>query len=105
MISSSGAERMQFGPAIEILERIVRPVVGPPAHETLQVATLVEILFVELATGRHVVGEQLPFEHRPVRRGHRRIDRDGHFRRMRLVERTRGEVVHRAERRPRLRPR
>ena len=69
-----GAERVQLGPAIEVLERIVRPVVRAPAQEALQIAALVVVLLVELAARGHVLGEQPPLERRPRGRRHRRVD-------------------------------
>jgi hypothetical protein len=46
----AGPERVQLRPAIEVLERIVRAVVGAPAHEALQVAAVVEVF---LKNSRH----------------------------------------------------
>ena len=76
-ISSSAAERMQLRPAIEILERIVRPVVRAPAQERLEIAARVVVLLVELPARGSVVGKELALEPRPCRRGHRRVDDDG----------------------------
>ena len=64
-------ERVQLGPAVEILERIVRAVVGAPPHEALQVAPGVEVLREEFTAGRHVLGEQLPLKNGPTRRSMR----------------------------------
>jgi hypothetical protein len=68
------SERVQFRPVVEILERVVRPVVGAPAHEALKVAAVVEVFLVELAARRHVVGEELSLERGPPRRIHARVD-------------------------------
>ena len=70
----AGAERVQLRPAVEVLERIVRTVVGAPAHEALKVAAVVEVLLEELAARRHVLGQQLPLQRRPARRVHVRAD-------------------------------
>ena len=70
------AERMQFGPVIEILERIIRAVVRAPADEALETSAVVEVFPVELPARRHVVGEEPPLELRPARRIHARIDAD-----------------------------
>ena len=86
----AGAQRMQLRPAVEVLERIVGPVVGAPAHEALQVAAVVEVFLEELAAGRHVVGQQLPLEDRPARRIHGRVDanrRAGNFANVRAAAR------------------
>ena len=72
-----GAERVELGPAVEVLEGIVRAVVRTPAQEALDVAAIVVVLPVELAAGRHLLGEETAFEHGPGRRRHRRVDDDG----------------------------
>jgi hypothetical protein len=61
---------MQLGPAVEVLERIVRSVVCTPTNEALQVPTIVEILLIELTAGRNVLVEELALEARPSRRFH-----------------------------------
>jgi hypothetical protein len=73
----AGAQRVELGPTVEVLERIVRPVIGAPAHEALEVAAVVEVFVEELAAGRHVVGEELPLENRPSRRVHAGVDANG----------------------------
>ena len=50
---------MEFRPAIEILKRIIRPIVGAPTYEALQVALVVKVFFVELSAGGNVVGQEL----------------------------------------------
>jgi hypothetical protein len=42
-------QRVELRPTIEVLERIVRAVVGAPAHDTLEIAAVVKILAEELA--------------------------------------------------------
>ena len=74
-------QRVQLRPVVEVLERIVRPVVRAPAEEALDVAARVVILLVELAAGGHVVREEAAFERRPRGRRHRRVDGDGDRRR------------------------
>ena len=66
-----GAERVQFWPMVEVLERIVRAVVRAPAYEDEQVPPVVEILLKELAGGRHVLGQQLTLHLGPLRSRHR----------------------------------
>ena len=75
------AERVQLGPMVEVLDRVVRAVVRAPADEAQQVAAIVEVLLEELARRRHVLGQQLPLQQRPLRRRHRRIDGDRRRRR------------------------
>ena len=70
-IESLGAKRVQFGPMVEVLEGIVRAVVGAPAHEDEQVPAVVEILLEELAGGRNVLGQQLTSHLGPLWRRHR----------------------------------
>ena len=71
------AERVQLGPAVEVLEGVVRPVVRAPAQECLEIAAVVVILLEELAAGGNAGGEDLPFEARPRRCRHGRVDGDG----------------------------
>src|SRR5439155_23953695 len=52
---------------------------GAPAHDTLEVTAIVEVLREELATGRHVLGEEPPFENGPTRRIHTGVDAEGYF--------------------------
>ena len=72
-------ERVQLGPAVEILECIVGSVVGAPAHDALEMTAIVEVLREELATRRHVLGEEPPFENCPTRRIHTGVDAEGYF--------------------------
>ena len=67
-------QRVQLRPAVEVLERIVGPVVGAPAQDALHVAAGVVVLLVELAAGRHVLGEEAAFQRRPRGRRHGRVD-------------------------------
>src|SRR5262245_14817989 len=55
------------------------PVVRAPAQDALDLAAIVEVLREELATRRHVLGEEPPFENGPARRIHRRVNPEGHF--------------------------
>ena len=71
-------ERVQLGPAVEILECIVGSVVGAPAHDALEMTAIVEVLREELATGRHVLGEEPPLENGPTRRIHTGVDAEGY---------------------------
>jgi hypothetical protein len=52
----------------------VRAVIGAPTHDALKVATVVEVFLVELATRRHVVGQELPLERGPAWRVHAGVD-------------------------------
>ena len=70
------AERVELGPAVEVLERIVGAVVRAPPHDALEVSVIVEIFLKEFAARGHVVGEELTLERRPSRRGHLRINSD-----------------------------
>ena len=54
-----GPQCMQFRPAIEILKRIIRTIVGAPTYEALQVSFVVKIFLEELSTGGNVVGQEL----------------------------------------------
>ena len=81
----AGAQRVQLGPLVEVLEGVVGSVVRPPAHEALQVAAVVEVLLEEFAAGGGVAGQELPLELGPSRRGHRRVDPDRDGLRRRLV--------------------
>jgi hypothetical protein len=58
-----GFERVQFGPVIEILERIVRLSLRPSARSIE--GSRRQVFLVELATRRHVVGWEPPLERRP----------------------------------------
>ena len=69
-------ERVQLRPAIEVLERIVRPVVRAPAQEALEVAARVVVLLEELTARGDVVGQELSLEPCPGGRRHRRVDND-----------------------------
>jgi hypothetical protein len=71
-----GPKRVELGPAVEILERVVWSVIRAPAQKGLQVATGIVVLVEKLAAGSEVVGEQLTFEPRPSRRRHWGIDDD-----------------------------
>src|SRR5438445_2030965 len=62
----TGAERVQLRPAIEVLEGVVWPIVGAPAHEALQITAVVEAAFKKLAASRDVFGQKPPFQHRPL---------------------------------------
>src|SRR4029079_13128557 len=68
------SERVQLRPPVEVLERIVRAVVGAPAHEALEITPIVEILLIELAAGGNVLVE-LTLETRPSWCVHLRVDR------------------------------
>jgi hypothetical protein len=46
---------------IEILKRIVGAIVGAPPQEGLKVPAIIKVLFVELPSSRHILGEELPF--------------------------------------------
>ena len=99
----AGPQGVQFRPVVEILERVVRTVIGAPAHEALKVTAVVEVFLVELATRRHVVGQQLPLERGPPRRVHMRVDayhRVGNLRRFsqQAARRSSGLTGHAGER-------
>src|SRR5689334_16899677 len=68
------AERVKLRPPIEVLKRIVRAIVGAPAHEALQVTTIVEVFLVELAAAGNILREQLALQCGPPRRSHTRVD-------------------------------
>ena len=70
---------MQFRPAIEILKRIIGPIVGAPAHEALKVALVIVIFIEELLAGGNVVGQELPLQHGPTRSFHGCVDADNRF--------------------------
>ena len=69
-----GSQRVQFGPVVEIFERVVRAVIGAPTHEALKVAAVVEVFLEELPACRHVVGQELPLERGPAWRVHVCVD-------------------------------
>ena len=75
----AGPQRVQFGPVVEVFKRVVRAVIGAPAHEALKVAAVVEVFFEELPARRHVVGQELPLESGPPRRVHARVDAHHRF--------------------------
>ena len=74
------AESVQLRPPIEMLERIVGPIVGAPAHEGFQVAATVVILLEEFPGGGNVGGEQPPLQDGPAWRLHPRLDANGDVR-------------------------
>ena len=72
----ASAERVQLGPAGEVLERIVRTVVRAPAQDALHVAALVVVLPIELGECRRARVQHSALQHRPLGRFHLRVDAD-----------------------------
>ena len=60
-------ERMQLRPAIEVLERVVGPVVRAPTQEDLEIAALRRSTSRRTPGTRDVVGKELALEPRPGR--------------------------------------
>ena len=64
-------------PVEEGLNRVVRTVQRPPSRRVQQVSALVDVLCREAFGSLRIRLQQLPFEQRPRRSGHRSIDHDG----------------------------
>src|SRR6266516_876940 len=79
-ISSLAPSACNSGQPIEVLEGVVWPIVGAPAHEALQIAAVVEVAPKKLAASRNVFGHKPPFQHRPLGRLHGGGNSDGDLR-------------------------
>ena len=71
------ANRVQDGPAREILDRVVRTVVAAPSGHALQITPRIEIPIEKRLARPRLRPDQLSFEQRPFRRRRGRLDRNG----------------------------
>ena len=87
----AAAQGVQQRPIGQALDGVVRAVVAAPALDAQQVAALVEVALVELATGGGVGPQDFALQERPLGRRHGRGDGDNRFRGGRTTVRMRDQ--------------